>query len=255
MVSKKLALITGTSKGLGYQVALKFCENNWFVYGFSRSAGSISHQNYTHVPMDLSDIEDSARYFETEFLKIVHPEKWDEIVLVNNAGQLGVIERLSELSISDYMAPLQLNVAMPSWLMGFCYKIWRNKRLTFVNISSGAATKPYSAWFSYCTSKAALRMASLVFWQEVSENKKASVRVFSYAPGVIDTDMQVSIRSSDADVFSQHAKFQKLFDDRQLIDPALPAAEIFQLVNDDKMPAGFYELRYGDKSYDQSANN
>ena len=44
----KVAVVTGTSQGLGREIVLKLIDTGWFVYGLSRSASDITDENYKH---------------------------------------------------------------------------------------------------------------------------------------------------------------------------------------------------------------
>jgi 3-oxoacyl-[acyl-carrier protein] reductase len=71
---------------------------------------------------------------------------------------------------------------------------------TIVNVSSGAAHRPLEGWSAYCTGKAALAMLTRAV---ALENGEAGIRVFGFAPGTIDTDMQVTIRASGVNQISK----------------------------------------------------
>ena len=71
---------------------------------------------------------------------------------------------------------------------------------TVINISSGAAHSPLEGWSAYCSAKAGLAMLTNTIALECAD---AGVRVFGLAPGVIDTDMQASIRASGISRISQ----------------------------------------------------
>ncbi|MDC0933406.1 SDR family NAD(P)-dependent oxidoreductase [Arcobacteraceae bacterium] len=74
-------IITGTSKGIGYELALYYLQNNHIVVGCSRNTCSIEHENYRHFNLDVSD--------EKSVLKLVRSTKkeFGRIdVLLNNAG-------------------------------------------------------------------------------------------------------------------------------------------------------------------------
>ena len=64
-------------------------------------------------------------------------------------------------------------------------------RGVLVNMSSGAATKPYEGWAAYCASKAAVdQMTRVVALEEARHDLFA----YAVAPGLVDTDMQTAIR-------------------------------------------------------------
>jgi NAD(P)-dependent dehydrogenase (short-subunit alcohol dehydrogenase family) len=64
---------------------------------------------------------------------------------------------------------------------------------TIVNISSGAAHRPQEGWSAYCAGKAGLAMLTRSIHLEYGTQ---GIRIFGFAPGVVDTDMQVAIRAS-----------------------------------------------------------
>ena len=64
-------LITGTSRGIGRAIALKFLSNNHEVIGIDRLSQTIDQENYTHITQDICD----------ELPEIDGVE-----ILVNNAG-------------------------------------------------------------------------------------------------------------------------------------------------------------------------
>jgi NAD(P)-dependent dehydrogenase (short-subunit alcohol dehydrogenase family) len=64
---------------------------------------------------------------------------------------------------------------------------------TVINITSGAAHRALEGWSAYCCAKAGLAMLTSAL---ALENAPSGVRVFGLAPGVVDTDMQVTIRAS-----------------------------------------------------------
>ena len=53
---KKRIIITGTSSGLGLEIAKKFLNTGSYVWGCSRSKSNISHKNYNHTIVDLEKI-------------------------------------------------------------------------------------------------------------------------------------------------------------------------------------------------------
>ena len=66
-------LITGTTKGIGRAIALRFLSEGHDVFGFDRLDSSIEHDNYAHFKIDVRDIDN-------------YPEIGDLDIVINNAG-------------------------------------------------------------------------------------------------------------------------------------------------------------------------
>jgi len=246
-MKQKMAIVTGTSRGLGYHIAQGLVEKGWQVFGFARSSSTIIADNYTHIPFDLADLPLVESYFEGEFKKILDGYQGLEIALVNNAGQLEPVIGLGGINLRDLCDAFQLNSILPIWLMGFCLRTWPDLPLSIVNISSGAAVKPYAGWGVYCSSKAALRMAGQVLVKD-EETSQRPVRVLSFEPGVLDTKMQEQVRSADPKEFPQLERFLKMHENGQLLDPKLPAAELVDYLQKSFQATQFSEKRFGDPS-------
>jgi len=85
-------LITGTSRGLGRALAEQFLHAGQVVYGCSRQASTIDHQNYKHFTADVSDEQNVV-----SMIKQIAALKVPVNLLLNNAGltqaSLGVLTR------------------------------------------------------------------------------------------------------------------------------------------------------------------
>ena len=103
----KHIVITGTSRGIGFKLALQFAENGHKVLALSRNTSSlekVNHSNITTLATDLSDennILTAANYVK---------ENWGSVdILINNAGML-INKPFEELSTDDFLKVYQVNV-------------------------------------------------------------------------------------------------------------------------------------------------
>jgi benzil reductase ((S)-benzoin forming) len=204
--------ITGVSQGLGKALAQNYLTKNYQVFGIGRT-NSIKHKNFTFISCDLSD---SLAVESLEF----DVEEESKILLINNAGIIGDIKRISDQN-NDFSKELfQINTLSPIQLIRkfslACEK--SNSQLTILNISSGAGRRAIPSWANYCASKAALDMFSECYQLEENE-KNSGNKIYSLAPGVIDTEMQTTIRSSKAENFSSLDNFVQLKNENQLKSP------------------------------------
>ena len=80
------------------------------------------------------------------------------------------------------------------------YRRCSELRNSYVNVSSGAASRPLEGWSAYCAGKAGLAMLTRSLHLELGER---GVRAYGLRPGVVDTDMQGVIRASGVNEVSR----------------------------------------------------
>lgn len=241
-----LALVTGTSRGIGPAIASELLERGWEVLGVARGRAGVEHPRYRHLAVDLADAESVEGVF-TELAERGLFDGRQRIGLVNNAAVLD-IEPAVDFDLAGLVHSATLNLAVPAWLSGWVLRTApRTAALRIVNLSSGAAHDPYPAWGSYCATKAALRMVDQVLALELEEYEHHAGRdaaVVTYAPGVVATAMQEQIRGSDPSRFPRRDKFVALHEEGQLAEPAGPAREIADILESDP-PQVWSERRFG----------
>ena len=226
--------ITGVSRGLGKAAAEKFLQEGYSVIGIGRSS-ALQHPNYAFIACDLSNAEAiSALAFDAVE---------DEIILINNAGLIGNVRRLSDQPQPDFEEVLRVNTLAPMQLTWQCLHVVKSKqKVKIVNISSGAATRAIPGWAAYCASKAALdRFSETVQLEEIE--KGSNVRIWSVAPGVLDTAMQEKIRSASPNDFSSSATFLDLKKNDELTTPEAAAEKLYRLIVDEKIDRVVCSLR------------
>jgi benzil reductase ((S)-benzoin forming) len=215
-----MIFITGTSSGIGKAIAEFYLAQGKAVTGIGRRH-TITDPLYTSVNCDLSDRNAvEALAFEVD----------SDVLLINNAGILGNVRRLSDQRSVDIASVLAVNTVAPTMLMSRFAQLCGDRfSLTVVNISSGAARRTIPSWGAYCASKAALTMVSEVFYLEEHE-KGRHTKVYAVEPGVVDTNMQNTIRSVDASDFSSSETFHAYKNKDELADPALIAQKLDRLL-------------------------
>lgn len=202
-------IITGTGSGIGEALSKYFLSLGNRVIGISRK-NTIDHPNFVFIEKDLLKIS------QFDWL-LPYVTFESELMVINNAGSIGAIERISEQDHSDIDHVMTLNAIRP---MQLCQFVLKNQPLdlplTLVNISSGAGKRPVASWASYCSSKAAIDLFSqTIALEEMERGRK--LKVYSVAPGVVDTPMQQTIRSVDKKLFSDVEKFQSLHTNGELL--------------------------------------
>lgn len=103
----KNVVITGTSRGIGFELAKQFAENGHNVLALSRNIKPLStynHKNITVISVDLANPDDLKKV--SEFVN----NNWQSVdILVNNAGKL-INKPFTELSSNDFLDVYKVNV-------------------------------------------------------------------------------------------------------------------------------------------------
>jgi benzil reductase ((S)-benzoin forming) len=213
--------ITGISKGLGKALAIQFLQQGNSVVGIGRSH-DLSHPLFHFVQCDLGNID--------QVRNLSFDSQGQPCMLINNAGVIGSIKRVSDQDVPDIEEVMTVNTITPMLLCRqFLMDTAEKEEAVIVNISSGAASRSIPGWASYCSSKAALdRFSETIYLEE--QEKGHNVRVYSVSPGVIDTEMQQVIRSADPADFSSLNTFRELASNGELQSPQVVAAKLLKLL-------------------------
>lgn len=215
-----LFYITGTSSGIGFAIAtLLLKDTNNIVVGISRR-NKIDHKNYHHISHDLS-MSISADIFE----KI--DGSYNKIVLINNAGQVGPITPMGKQTFEQINQNYAINLVAPTLLCNDFIRAYKDHSALkmIINVSSGAGKHAIESWNTYCASKAALDMLSLVIQAEHPEFK-----VYALAPGIVDTEMQTAIRAANKQDFPNLEKFVAYKKEGELAEADLVAQKYLKVI-------------------------
>lgn len=224
-------IITGHSRGLGAALVETLLAEGAEVLAISRRAGAAGQRpGLTEVAMDLSDLAALEGWLASGALAGFVAGA-GRAILINNAGVVDPIGKVGTLATAAIARAVTLNVAAPLMLAdAFVAATGGAPDRRVVHISSGAARNPYSGWAVYCATKAALDQHAA----SVVEDALPGLRIESLAPGVIDTDMQATIRSTSEERFTNLSRFIALKEEGGLTTPEACAKAIAAHVQGDR---------------------
>ena len=192
MTSRRTAIVTGASRGIGHAIALRFHADGWRVITVSRTPppGVCPwSRERTHILLDLSDLDNVVRCIE-----IMRDMLGDGALdaLVNNAGispkglDGGRLNSL-DTDVATWQSMFNTNFYAPLLMTrGFASELAK-ARGAVVNLTSIAASRVHPfAGSAYATSKAALGALTREMAYDLAP---LGVRVNAIAPGEIDTSI------------------------------------------------------------------
>lgn len=204
-LASKVVVITGASRGIGAGVARVFAARGIKLGLCARSFDALeATPTSVRAPVDVRDGEAVER-FALEVERRLGPiDLW-----VNNAAVLEPVGPLRDLETEDVRAHFDTNVVgVFHGARAYARHLARVQRPgVLVNVSSGAARRAIAGWAVYCASKAALeRLTEVVALEEGPRG----LRAHSVSPGVVDTDMQRTIRASTEERFPDVERFRAM---------------------------------------------
>jgi benzil reductase ((S)-benzoin forming) len=239
------AIVTGASRGLGESIAKLFLENNTALITISRSKNEqlekIATEKkipYNHFSCDLSVGSETEKVFK-EVASVVFKENVNKVYFVQNAGLVTPIGQAGHLGTKEMEDSLHVNLLSPMIATNEMLHAAKEStaELIIANISSGAGSRPVHGWSTYCTTKAGLNMFTETVAFELSKNHSRH-KAIAFSPGIMDTDMQGTIRSSTKESFDDIETFQRYKEEGMLRDTETVARALIGLLLGEKIESG-----------------
>ncbi len=248
MRTRRLAIVTGTSSGIGEKVAQRLLQSGWQVIGLSRRAADINAPAYSHCSMDLGDVDLLTEALDVQVASRLSDEDLTRIALVNNAADVALLGQVDQLEPTGMLRAYSINTVAPVLLIGWVLRTAAPRvPVRIVNVSSGAGVEAFPGLGAYGATKAALRLAGMVLAAELDMRAAGGaprdVTVWSYEPGVVATPMQEAVRGATAETVPIVQVFHDLAAQGQLRTADAPAAEIVSYLEADGHPR-FSEQRF-----------
>ena len=192
---EKVALVTGSSSGIGFETALALARENYFTFASMRNTDKASkileiakkeNLNLEVIELDV-DKEESIK----SAVKKIQEQKGRIDVLVNNAGY-GLFGCVEDITIDDLKAQFETNFFGVVRLIQEISPIMRKLGSgIIVNVSSIAGRIGFPGTPAYISSKFALEGLSECMRYELSP---FGIKTIIIEPGVIKTDFFSSMK-------------------------------------------------------------
>lgn len=203
-MSVKVALVTGSSRGIGRGIALALAERGWDIvinYRGNRQAAEDTQTAVDNYGVSSYVVQgDVAATADRERLVDETLERFGQInLLVNNAG-MGPRQRVDMLQVSQasYDEVLATNLKGPFFLtqrvaneMIHLVDSGKISNPKIVNIGSISAYTSSPARAEYCISKAGMGMMTALWADRLAEY---GINVYEIRPGIIETDLTAVVK-------------------------------------------------------------
>lgn len=192
---KAVAVVTGSSSGIGYETSLLLAKNGFFTYATMRSLDKsnkiINLKQNEKLPLEVLRLDVTDDKSVKEAIKKIVNERGTIDVLVNNAGY-ALVGPLEELSIQEFKEQFETNVFGVIRVIKEILPIMRKLRHgIIVNISSVAGRTGFPLTSAYVSSKFALEGLSESIAYEIEQ---FGIKVILIEPGVIKTNFDRNLR-------------------------------------------------------------
>lgn len=200
MLDKKVAIITGGTRGIGLEVVRTFKENHAEVVLFGSKKESVDKAIETlekeglsvsgYYP-NLNDFDEINRIIEEIYEKYGHID-----ILVNNAG-ISANKKIEDTTTQDFESIMNLNVnAIFNMVKTVVPYMKKQKSGVILNTSSMVSIYGQPSGVGYPTSKFAVNGLTKSLARELAS---FNIRVNAVAPGVTKTDMIVNLPKEQID--------------------------------------------------------
>lgn len=202
MNESKVFLITGTSKGIGHYLANYFLASNNFVFGCSRGPSNISHANYFHFRLDITD-ESACKDLFREIRK--KTGKLD--VLINNAG-IASMNHFILTPVDTINNILRTNILGTYLFSRESAKLMKKQRRgDIINFSTVAVPLKLKGEAIYAASKAAIVNLTQVMSKELAE---WGIKVNAVGPTPVYTDLIKAVPKEKIDELISQQSIKRL---------------------------------------------
>ncbi len=243
MSEKKVAIVTGSSSGIGFEISLMLARNGFITYATMRdlqkSSTLRSIADKENIPLTCVQLDVTNEKSVKQAIETIVNESHNVDVLVNNAGY-GLSGALEDLLINEIKLQFDTNFFGLIRATQAVLPIMRNQRSgIIVNISSGLGRFGIATSSAYASSKFAIEGLT----ESISyELEPFGIRTILVEPGIIKTNFikAAVLGQKSTDSNSPYFQFMSNMDDgmKKLIEsgesPEYVARVVLDAINDSK---------------------
>jgi len=204
-LNKKVAIITGATGGIGFQVAKRLGKDGYTVVlnGIEDEAGAKRVKELTAegITAEYYGFDVTNEEAVTSNINKIG-EKYGKIdLLVNNAGGLGGRSRFEEMTTEFYRFVMALNLDSTFFASRAAIPfLKKGENASIINYTSNAGWNAGGPGAGiYGTSKAGVHAITRALAKDLAEY---GIRVNAVSPGTVDTDFHKQIKSTKPEVFA-----------------------------------------------------
>ncbi|TYA78378.1 SDR family NAD(P)-dependent oxidoreductase [Seonamhaeicola marinus] len=204
-LDNKIAVITGATGGIGFQVAKRLGQDGYTVVlnGIEDEAGAerVAQLKAEGINAEYYGFDVTKEEAVTVNIQKIG-EKYGKIdVLVNNAGGLGGRSRFEDMTTEFYRFVMALNLDSTFFASRAAIPfLKKSDNASIINYTSNAGWNAGGPGAGiYGTSKAAVHTITRALAKDLAEY---NIRVNAVSPGTIDTDFHKQIKSTKPEVFA-----------------------------------------------------
>ena len=236
---REVAVVTGSSSGIGYETSLTLARNGFYTYATMRNIGkSVSIKqmaNKDALPLKVIQLDVNDDLSVKNAIEEIISEKERIDILVNNAGY-GLIGPIEDISLEELKAQFETNLFGVIRVTQAVLPIMRRQKEggRIINVSSigGIVGYPFSA--AYCSTKFALEGLSESMSYEVEQ---FGIKVILIEPALVISDFhnnaKIVIKSDKAANSSPYTQtMNKMFEAyKQVVEEyKMPAEEVAKVI-------------------------
>ena len=196
-LSNKIAIITGSGRGIGRAIAIAFAKEGAKVSLVARTISELEEtsqliEEYGStslvIPTDVTQPSSVASMVQETVSQYGRVD-----ILVNNAGVPGPIGALQNNKIDDWIKTIQVNVIGPYLCCKSVVPLMTNQGGgKIINLAGAGANNAWANLSAYCTSKAGVVRMTEVLALELEDK---NIQVNALGPGSIHTRMWEELRN------------------------------------------------------------